>query len=160
MTQVSTSLWFENRAEEAARFYVSLFADGEIGSIQRLAAEAPGGGKPGDVISVSFTLSGTPYTAINGGDYFRLTPAASIVVTSDDQAELDRLWEALLEGGGKPMMCSWLTDRFGLTWQLVPKALFARLADPDREAVARMSQAMYTMQKIDMAALEAAFRGD
>lgn len=154
MTQrVRTCLWYESGAEEAARFYVSLLPDSRIESEHRSSPGAP-------PLVVNFTLGGTPYQALNGGLHFKLTEAASISVLCEDQAETDRLWNALVADGGEESQCGWLKDRFGLSWQIVPEALPRLLADPDREAAGRAMQAMMGMRKIDIAVLEAAHRGE
>ncbi|MCF3933109.1 VOC family protein [Acuticoccus sp. M5D2P5] len=151
--KISTCLWFDNDGEEAARFYVSLVPDSEITDIMR---PEPGG----PALVVTFTLAGTPFMALNGGPQFPQSEAASIVVSTEDQAETDRLWTALLEGGGNESQCGWLKDRFGVSWQVVPKIMIDRLTDPDRAAAKRAMDAMMTMVKIDIAAIEAAFRGE
>lgn len=142
-------LWFENDGLAAARFYTSLLPDSRL-ELQ----DWPGEDEP---IIVDFVLAGTPYQILNGGPHFRLTAAASISVLTDDQAETDRLWEALLRDGGEESMCGWLTDRWGLSWQIVPKALVAMQTAQDQQAAERARQAMCKMRKIDIAALQAAF---
>lgn len=152
-TPIRTCLWFDGNGEEAAIFYVSLFPGSRIESAFRPDSKAP-------PLVVNFDLSGVPYQALNGGPSYELSPAVSISVTTRDQAETDRLWSALLEGGGRESQCAWLIDRFGLSWQIVPEALPRLLSDPDRAAAGRAMQAMFKMQKIDIATLEEAFRGD
>ena len=159
MPAISTCFWFDHQAEEAARFYVSLFEDAAILTVNRNAVDNPGGGKQGDVVAVTFHLQGTAYTAINGGPHFTLSPAASIVAACDTQEEVDRLWDALMEGG-ESMRCGWLTDRFGLSWQVVPAILYELLASDDPEVAKRTSRAMFDMVKFDIAALKAASAGD
>jgi predicted 3-demethylubiquinone-9 3-methyltransferase (glyoxalase superfamily) len=151
--KVKTCLWFDNQGEAAARFYVSLLPESRIDSVFRPQPEGP-------PLVVEFTLAGTPYQALNGGPAYRLNEAASISVVTKDQAETDRLWAALTADGGAESRCGWLKDRFGLSWQIVPEALPRLLSDPDRAAADRAMQAMLKMGKIDIAALEAAFRGD
>ena len=151
--KVRTCLWFNGAGEEAAHFYVSLLPDSAVGAVSR-----PDPSKP--ALVVELTLAGTPYMFLNGGPHYTLTPAASIAVTTADQAETDRLWEALLADGGEESMCAWLTDRFGVSWQIVPEVLPRLLAAEDREAAGRAMQAMLKMRKIDIADLEAAFRGN
>ncbi len=147
-----TCLWFETGGLEAARFYVSLLPDSLIES------EYPA--EPGkEPLTVEFTLSGAPYQILNGGPHYKLTPAASISVLTEDQAETDRLWDALLADGGEESMCGWLSDRFGVSWQIVPKALMRAVRSSDRVSAERALQAMYDMRKIDIAAIEAAFKG-
>ena len=150
--KVSTCLWFDGDAEEAARFYTSLIPDSRITSIARLAPDGP-------ALMVGFTLGGTPFQALNGGPQYQFSEAASISVSTRDQEETDRLWSALTADGGSESQCAWLKDRFGLSWQIVPEALPRLLSSPDRAAAGRAMQAMLGMRKIDIAALEAAFRG-
>lgn len=152
-TSIRTCLWFDGNGEDAARFYVTLFPDSEITSTFQADPGAP-------PLVVNFTLAGVPYQALNGGTHYELSPAVSISVTTRDQEETDELWNAFLQGGGSELQCGWLTDRFGLSWQIVPEALPRLLGDTDREAASRAMQAMLKMQKIDIAALEAAFRGE
>lgn len=151
--KVKTCLWFDTQGEEAARFYVSLLPDSRIDSVFRPTPDGP-------PLVVEFTLAGTPYLVLNGGPQFRHTEAASISVRTKDQAETDRLWAALTADGGEENRCGWLKDRFGLSWQIVPEAFPRLLSDPDRAAADRAMQAMMKMIKLDIAALEAAFRGD
>jgi len=154
MAPVVTCLWFENQAEEAARFYVSLLPNSSIDRLHPLAADTPSM-KKGETIFVDFTLDGAPYRAMNGGGDFPLTPAVSIFRTCADQAEVDQLWEALLEGGA-PMACGWLTDRFGVSWQIVPDGLLDLFADEDRMRAERAMQAMMTQVKLDIGLIRAA----
>ena len=151
--KVRTCLWFDGTGEEAAQYYVSLLPDSAITSVSRPDPTGP-------ALVVEFTLAGTPYMALNGGPHYKLTPAASIPVRTKDQEETDRLWDALVRDGGQESMCAWLTDRFGVSWQVVPDALVTMLGAEDREAAGRATQAMLQMKKIDIAALEAAFRGE
>lgn len=147
--KVATCLWYDGRAEEAAALYVSLLPDSEIKDVMRPDPEGP-------ALIVLFTLAGVPYQALNGGPLYAFTPAASISVTTWDQGETDRLWAALVADGGSEGHCGWLTDRFGLSWQIVPEALHRLMASPDRAAAGRVQQAMLQMNKIDIAALEMA----
>ena len=148
---ITTALWYESGAEAAARHYCSLFAGASIDHIH------PQQGDPeGRAFLVEFTLQGQRFQAMNGGPHYRLTPAASISVLVDTQAEVDRLWQALLTDGGVESRCGWLTDRWGLSWQIVPRAL-PRLLQGDRSG--RVMQAMMGMVKLDIAALEAAAEG-
>jgi len=152
MTKVRTCLWYDGSAEEAAHFYVSL--------IPGSAIEAVIGRRPdGAALLVNFHLAGAPFQALNGGPDFPPTPAASIAVSTADQAETDRLWAALIADGGAEGRCAWCTDRFGVSWQVVPLALAATVGGPDPEGAARATEAMFAMTKIDIAALEAAYRG-
>lgn len=143
--RIQTCLWFEDRAEEAAAFYVSLFDGSEITHVARGANGAP--------MLVSFHLQGAPYAALNGGPHYELTPAASISVLCDDQPEIDRLWDALTAEGGVPGRCGWLVDRFGLSWQIAPRSLAALLQGP---RAADVSAALMQMSKLDLSTLEAA----
>ena len=154
MGRISPFLWFDHRAEEAANLYVSLFPNSKIIGTTRYGEAGPG--EPGSVMTVSFELDGLAVTALNGGPYFKLTEAFSMSVDCADQAEVDRYWDGLIEGGGQPSQCGWLKDRFGLSWQIVPSALPRLLADPDKAKAQRVMQAMLQMIKLDVAALEAA----
>ena len=152
-SKVRTCLWFDGNGEEAAEFYVSLVRGSAIERVSR-----PEPGKPALVVELS--LAGTPYMFLNGGPQYKQSPAASIVVRTADQAETDRLWNALLADGGEESRCAWLTDRFGVSWQVVPDALPRMLGADDRKAANRAMQAMLQMRKIDIAALETAFRDE
>jgi predicted 3-demethylubiquinone-9 3-methyltransferase (glyoxalase superfamily) len=158
MTTVATCLWFDRDAEPAARFYVSLLPKSSLDHVQKYPADGPSG-KEGDTLVVEFTLAGQRYQALNGGPRYPQTPAASIAVLVDDQAELDRLWAALTADGGKPVQCGWLTDKYGVSWQIVPEALIRLLRDPDAAKARRVMQAMLSMVKLDIAGLETAARG-
>ena len=149
--KVRTCLWFDGTGLEAARYYTSLLPDSWIENDPGEADTPP--------LVVNFCLAGTPYQALNGGPRYPHTPAASISVQTADQAETDRLWDALV-AGGQANRCGWLTDRFGLSWQIVPQQLSETVGGPDTDGAARATQAMLTMAKIDIAALEAAYRGD
>ncbi len=152
--KVRTCLAFKDQAEEAARFYVSLLPGSELETVFR-----PNPGGP--ALTALFTLAGTPYQALNMGEWeTALNDAVSISVTTKDQEETDRLWAALLADGGAENRCGWLKDRFGLSWQIVPEALPRLLTAPDRAGAARAMQAMMGMVKLDVAALEKAFRGE
>lgn len=155
-TSITTFLTFDTQAEEAAKLYTSLLG----GTITQTMRYPAGGPKPeGSVLSVTFELFGQPYIALNGGPSFTFAQGFSLMVQVDSQAEIDRLWNGLLEGGGKPVQCGWLTDRFGLSWQIVPRQLGKMMSDPDRAKAGRAMQAMMGMQKLDLAKLEAAFQG-
>jgi predicted 3-demethylubiquinone-9 3-methyltransferase (glyoxalase superfamily) len=151
--KVRTCLWFDTNGEDAAKFYVSLLPGSSIETVSR-----PAPGKPALIVELS--LAGTPYMFLNGGPQYKLSPAASIAVRTADQEETDRLWNALLADGGEESQCAWLKDRFGVSWQIVPEALPRLLGADDRDAAGRAMQAMFQMRKIDIAALEAAFRGE
>ncbi|WP_025155750.1 VOC family protein [Leifsonia aquatica] len=150
MQKVTTFLWYDDGAEDAAALYVSLLPDSRILSVDRM------GGDGGTVLLVRFVLAGVEYQAMNAGPQFPFTEAASIMVLCDDQAEVDRLWDALIADGGAPSQCGWLTDRWGLSWQITPKRLMELQRDPDPGRAHRANEAMLTMAKIDISALEAA----
>jgi predicted 3-demethylubiquinone-9 3-methyltransferase (glyoxalase superfamily) len=158
MTQkVTPCLWFDGQAEQAARYYVSLLSDSRIDRVVRSPADNPSG-PAGMVLTVEFTLAGSKFIGLNGGPQFPFTEAVSFQITCADQAEVDRLWTALSDGGS-PSQCGWLKDRWGLSWQIVPARLFELLNDPDPERSRRAMQAMLTMSKLDIAALERAADG-
>ena len=157
MSRISPFLWFDDQAEEAAKLYVSLFPNSKITSVSRYGEAGPG--EPGSVMIVSFELDGLSVTALNGGPVFKLSEAFSMSVDCADQAEVDRYWDALIEHGGQPSQCGWLKDRFGLSWQIVPRALPRLLGDPDRAKAQRVMAAMLKMHKLDVAALEVAAQG-
>ena len=159
MDKITPCLWFDGQAEEAANFYVSLLPDSRIDKVVRAPADYPSGSE-GDVLLVDFTLAGRQYSGLNGGPEFKFTEAVSFVVHCEDQAEVDRLWDALTADGGQEVQCSWLKDRFGLSWQIVPERMFEMLSSPDRDAAGRAFQAMMTMVKLDLAELERAFAGE
>jgi predicted 3-demethylubiquinone-9 3-methyltransferase (glyoxalase superfamily) len=156
--KITPVLWFDGNGEEAANFYVSLLPDSRIDRVTRSPADYPSG-KEGDVITVDFTLAGRQYQALNGGPQFPFTEAVSFMIHCKDQAEVDRLWEALTADGGEPVQCGWLKDRFGLSWQVVPEAMYEMLSSPDRDAARRAMEAMMTMVKLDLAELKRAFEG-
>jgi predicted 3-demethylubiquinone-9 3-methyltransferase (glyoxalase superfamily) len=149
-------LWFNGQAEDAARFYVSVLG-GELGDISRYGDGAPF--PAGTALVVEFTLRGVAFQALNGGPMYALSPAMSLSVTCQDQPELDRTWDALLADGGQESRCGWLTDRFGLSWQIVPEGMAELFAGPDAAGAARAMAAMMGMVKLDIAALEQAYRG-
>ncbi len=151
-------LWYAEHAEEAARFYVSIFPDSRIDRVTALPADSPGG-TAGSVVVVEFTLAGQPFLAMSADPLDTFTHAVSFRIECADQAELDRYWDAL-GAGGVVGMCGWLRDRHGLCWQILPAALGRLMADPDRAAARRTTEAMLTMRKLDIAALERAFRGE
>lgn len=158
MSKIAPCLWFDGKAEEAARFYTSLLPDSRIDSILLAPADYPSG-KEGSVLTVDFTLAGQQFTALNGGPEFHFTEAISFTINCEDQAEVDRYWEALITGGGAPVQCGWLKDRYGVSWQIVPTILPSLLADPDRQKARRVMQAMMEMIKLDIAALRNAYEG-
>ena len=157
MSKIAPCLWFDGKAEEAANFYVSLLPDSRIDAVLPYPVETPGG-KPGDVMLVEFTLAGLRYMALNGGPYFQFTPAMSLFVNCADQAEVDRLWNTLLEGG-TPMACGWITDRYGISWQIVPEAMISMIKDEDPAKVRRVTEAMLTVVKPAVEPLEKADQG-
>jgi predicted 3-demethylubiquinone-9 3-methyltransferase (glyoxalase superfamily) len=158
MPKITPNLWFDGNAEEAARFYVSLLPDSRIDAVYRSPADNPST-PAGAVLLVDFTVAGQKFTGINGGPQFPFTEAVSFVIDCEDQAEVDRLWEALTAAGGSPGQCGWLKDRFGLSWQIVPRQMGEMLGDPDRVKAGRAMEAMLQMSKIDVAALRRAFEG-
>jgi predicted 3-demethylubiquinone-9 3-methyltransferase (glyoxalase superfamily) len=154
MSKISPCLWFDGEAEEAADFYVSLLPDSRINNVQKNVTDTPAG-KVGTVLVVDFTFAGQHLIALNGGTRFEYTRAISFAIDCADQAEVDRLWDTL-SNGGKTEQCGWLKDRFGVSWQIVPTVLSQLLADPDTAKAQRVMQTMLKMTKIDIAALEAA----
>ena len=151
-------LWFDGTALEAARFYAATFADSAVGAVLRAPGDYPSGHE-GDVLTVEFTVLGIPCLGLNGGPAFRHTEAFSFQVATEDQAETDRLWNAIVGNGGQASACGWCKDRWGLSWQITPRALTAAITDPDPAAARRAFEAMMQMTKIDIAAIEAARRG-
>lgn len=158
MSKITPCLWYDGAAEEAARFYVSLLSGSKIDRVVRAPSDNPSGVE-GSTLLVEFTLAGTEFVALNGGPLFKFTEAASFQIETADQAETDRLWDALIADGGAPSNCGWLKDRWGLSWQILPRRLRELLTAPDPDAARRASQAMLKMHRIDIAALEAAAQG-
>ena len=161
MAQIPTivpCLWFDGRALEAAEFYISLFPDSHIDQILRSSIDTPGA-KIGDPLLIEFTLAGKQYQALNGGPHDPFNDAISLSILCGDQAEVDRLWDALTADGGKPIQCGWLKDKFGVAWQVVPEALPRMLHDKDSVKAKRVMEAMMQMVKIDVARLQAAYNG-
>jgi predicted 3-demethylubiquinone-9 3-methyltransferase (glyoxalase superfamily) len=157
MQKITPCLWFDDQAEEAATFYTSLFDDSRIVDVRRYGEAGPR--SPGSVMTVSFELAGTRYLALNGGPEFRFTEAISLSVDCASQEEVDRLWDALTADGGEESQCGWLKDRWGLSWQIVPRRLPELLQDPDPARADRAMRAMLTMRRIDVKALEDAAAG-
>lgn len=157
MSKIRPCLWFDGEAEEAAKFYVSLLPDSRVERVQRNVMDSPAG-KAGTVLVVDFTLAGQRFLALNGGMRFEYTHAVSFEVDCADQAEVDRLWDALSDGG-KVEQCGWLKDRYGVSWQIVPTVLPELLGDPDPAKAQRVMQAMLQMIKLDIAGLKAAYEG-
>jgi len=158
MTKVATCLWFDGEAEEAARLYTSLIPDSRINSVNTAAADNPSNQK-GDVLTVDFTVGGHDLIGLNGGSDFRFNEAISLSVLCEDQAEIDRLWTSLILGGGEPSQCGWLKDKFGVSWQIVPRVLPEMLNAPDRAAAERAMKAMLGMSKLDIRQLQEAYEG-
>jgi predicted 3-demethylubiquinone-9 3-methyltransferase (glyoxalase superfamily) len=155
--KIFTHLWYAKEAEEAARFYASIFPDSRVDRVTSMPADSPSG-PAGSVKVVDFTLLGQRFQAISAGPHHEFNDAVSMVVLCDDQAELDRYWDALLAGGGRPQACGWLIDRFGLRWQIVPAVLDELMRDEDPARSKRVAEAMLTMIKLDIAALQRAHR--
>ena len=151
-------LWYDRDAEEAARFYASVFPDSKVNAVHRAPGDFPSG-KKGDVLTVEFTVLGIPCLGLNGGPAFRHSEAFSFQVATADQAETDRYWNAIVDNGGEESACGWCKDRWGLSWQITPIALSQAITDPDPAAAKRAFDAMMTMGKIDVAKIEAAVRG-
>jgi predicted 3-demethylubiquinone-9 3-methyltransferase (glyoxalase superfamily) len=157
MQKIHPFLWFDTQAEEAAEFYVSLFPNSRITSVARYRPAGPG--PEGSAMTVAFELDGQQLVALNGGPHFTFSEAISMVVNCDDQSEVDRLWAALTADGGRESQCGWLKDRYGLSWQIVPKRLMELAQDKDPGRATRTMQAMMKMVKLDIAALERAADG-
>jgi predicted 3-demethylubiquinone-9 3-methyltransferase (glyoxalase superfamily) len=155
MDKIVPCLWYDGDAEEAANFYVTLFADSRVDHVQRSPADNPST-PAGAVLVVEFTLAGQNYIGLNGGPQFKFTEAVSFQVRTEDQAETDRLWDSLIGNGGEESQCGWLKDRWGMSWQITPKRLLALMADEDPERARRTMESMMTMRKIDIATLERA----
>jgi predicted 3-demethylubiquinone-9 3-methyltransferase (glyoxalase superfamily) len=144
--KITTFLWFDNQAEEAAKFYVSIFKNSKIKSTSPMVTE--------------FTLDGVEFMALNGGPLYKFTEAVSLYISCEDQAEVDELWDKLLAGGGQESQCGWLKDKYGLSWQVTPKLLPKLIGSPDRVKADRAMQAMLKMKKIDCVALQKAYNGE
>jgi predicted 3-demethylubiquinone-9 3-methyltransferase (glyoxalase superfamily) len=153
--KITPFLWFDGQAEEAANFYTSIFDNSRILDVARYGEVGPG--EKGSVMTVSFELEGQKFVGLNGGPHYKFTPAISFYIRCETQEEVDYFWERLLEGGGKPNQCGWLSDRFGVSWQVVPDALIEFLHDEDREKAQRVMQAMLQMVKIDIEKLQEAY---
>ncbi len=151
-------LWYDSGAEDAARFYASVFPDSSVGAVHLAPGDNPSG-KEGDVLTVEFTVMGIPCLGLNGGPMFRQSEAFSFQVATEDQAETDRYWNAIVSNGGEESQCGWCRDRWGVSWQITPVAMMKAFTDPDRAAARRAFDAMMTMKKIDIATIEAARRG-
>jgi predicted 3-demethylubiquinone-9 3-methyltransferase (glyoxalase superfamily) len=158
MPKNTICLWYDGGALDAARFYSETFPDSTVGAIHRAPGDNPSG-KEGDILTVEFTVMGIPCVGLNGGPAFKHNEAFSFQVATDDQAETDRLWNAIVGNGGQESACGWCKDKWGLSWQITPRALIAAFTDPDRAAAKRAFDAMMQMKKIDIAVIEAARRG-
>lgn len=151
-------LWFDKDAEEAARFYAKTFPDSSVGAVFLAPSDYPSG-KQGDVLTVEFTVLGIPCIGLNGGPTFKQSEAFSFQIATVDQAETDRYWNAIVDNGGAESECGWCKDKWGLSWQITPVVLSQGIANPDPAVAKRVFNAMMTMQKIDVAKIEAALRG-
>ena len=161
MTKIAKNticLWYDNDAEGAARFYAQTFPDSSVGAVHRAPGDYPSG-KEGDVLTVEFTVMGIPCIGLNGGSAFTHNEAFSFQVATEDQSETDRYWNAIVGNGGQESECGWCKDKWGISWQITPIALIKAYTSSDRVAAKRAFDAMLTMKKIDIAAIEAAFRG-
>lgn len=157
MQKITTFLWFDGKAEEAANFYTSLFKDSKILHVARYGDAGPG--PKGSVMLVTFQLEGQKFIALNGGPQYSFTPAISLFVDCDSQAEVDNLWDKLT-AGGQEVQCGWLQDKFGLSWQIIPRALMEMMQDKDPVKSQGAFKAMLEMKKIDIAGLQRAYRGE
>ena len=151
-------IWFDTDALDAATFYAETFPDSNVGAVFRAPSDYPSG-KAGDVLTVQFTVLGVPCIGLNGGPVFKQTEAFSFQIATDDQAETDRYWDAIVGNGGQESECGWCKDKWGLSWQIIPRVLTDAMASPDPAVAKRAFEAMMTMRKIDVAAIEAAVRG-
>ncbi|MBI3476078.1 MAG: VOC family protein [Acidobacteria bacterium] len=156
MQKITPFLWFDGKAEDAMNFYVSIFKNSQIVKVSRCGDAGPG--PKGSVMSATFQLEGQDFFALNGGPQFTFTPAISLFVNCETQAEVDELWQKLSDGG-KEERCGWLKDRFGLSWQIIPSALGKLMNDPDPQKASRVMMAMLQMVKIDIAGLQRAYDG-
>lgn len=151
-------LWYDNDAEDAANFYASVFPDSRVIALHKAPSDYPSG-KEGDVITVEFTVMGIPCVGLNGGKTFRHCEAFSFQVSTEDQAETDRLWDAIVGNGGEASVCGWCKDKWGISWQITPRILIEAIGHPDRASAKRAFEAMMQMGKIDVATIEAALKG-
>ncbi len=147
-------LWYQSDAEAAARFYAETFPDSSVGKVERSPADNPSA-KEGDPLTVEFTVLGIPCLGLNGGPHFKQSEAFSFQVVTEDQEETDRYWNAIVGNGGQESMCGWCKDKWGVSWQITPRLLAENMSNPDKAAARRVFEAMMTMKKIDIAALEA-----
>ena len=158
MNKNTICLWYNHDAEEAAQFYAKTFPNSSVDSVHKAPSNFPGG-KAGQVLTVQFTVCGVPCMGLNGGDMFKQSEAFSFQIATEDQAETDRYWNAIVGNGGAESQCGWCKDKWGLSWQITPVALTRAIIDPDPAAAKRAFDAMMEMKKIDIAAIEAARRG-
>ena len=158
MNKITPCLWFNGTAEEAAHFYTSIFPDSRITKVHRAPADNPST-NAGDVLTVDFVVAGQPFIGLNGGPDFTFNEAVSFSIDCADQAEVDRYWDALVQGGGEHSVCGWLKDRFGVSWQVVPRQITEYFDGPDREGAARAMKAMLEMTKLDVEELRKAYEG-
>jgi predicted 3-demethylubiquinone-9 3-methyltransferase (glyoxalase superfamily) len=158
VSKITPSLWFDGQAEEAASLYTSVFPDSRVDKVVRSPADNPST-SAGEVLTVEFTLAGQPFVGLNGGPDFKFNEAVSFVIDCEDQAEVDRYTDALIAGGGAQGPCGWIKDKFGLSWQVVPRQLNEMLESSDRAAAARAMEAMLKMQRLDVAKLQEAYEG-
>jgi predicted 3-demethylubiquinone-9 3-methyltransferase (glyoxalase superfamily) len=156
MRKITPCLWFDGRAEEAAEFYTSIFKDSKVGKIARYGEAGPGA--PGTVMTVNFEIAGEEFMGLNGGPQFQFSPAISFVVHCKNQRQVDHYWDRLIEGG-EPSQCGWLTDKFGVSWQIVPNVLPKMLKAKDPDKVRRVMAAMLPMVKLDVKTLKDAYKG-
>jgi 2-polyprenyl-6-hydroxyphenyl methylase/3-demethylubiquinone-9 3-methyltransferase len=159
MTRLAPCLWYDGQAEQAATLYAGIFPDSSVDGVHRAPADYPNG-KAGDVLTVDFTVLGQKFLGLNGGPMFKFNESVSFQVYTDDQEETDRYWNALIADGGQPSACGWCKDRFGLSWQITPRVLMEMMSSKDGAASKRAMEAMMQMGKIDIAALERAFKGE
>ena len=161
MQKITPFLWFDNQAEEAAKFYTTIFKNSKIGKILRYdeAAAKAAGGPVGSVLTIEFKIEGQKFTALNGGPQFKFNESVSFVVNCETQEEVDYFWEKLTADGGKESACGWLKDKFGLSWQITPRALIEMLQDKDADKAERVMKAMLQMDKIDIKKLKEAYAG-
>jgi predicted 3-demethylubiquinone-9 3-methyltransferase (glyoxalase superfamily) len=157
MTKIVPCVWYDGTAEDAATFYAATFPDSRVDAVHRAPGDYPAGSQ-GNVLTVEFTVLGMAFLGLNGGPQFPQTEAVSFQVYTDDQVETDRYWDAIVGNGGAESACGWCKDRWGVNWQIIPRALMKAIADPDPAAAKRAFNAMMTMRKIDVAAIEAAVR--
>lgn len=157
MQKITPFFWFDGNAEEAVAFYTSIFKNSKTIAVSHYSEAGPM--PAGTVLTIQFEIEGQEFIALNGGPHYKLTPAISLSVNCETQAEIDDLWEKLLASGGQPMQCGWLTDRFGLSWQIVPSIIMEFMQDRDPAKARRTAEAMFKMVKLDIAALKKAYAG-